>query len=391
MQDVQRFCTGERKGGLTLRATKTILAAAGVLAASVASAGAIELIYGTGSGSKSRINIDGIEPYIAETTKATNGSVKWKYLPGNQIVTVRSALKGLRDGLVDGAMIIPVFVRKDMIHNNVVYDTIHLGHDDPVAAAGAAHETIMLNCPACQREYKKNNAFLLASFAGSPGVLVCRNPVKTVADVKGLKIRAGGASHRLARAIGGVPVSVPPQELALALERGGLDCAIMALNWMVSFGIHDIAKHVVDYPMGSSRGLALIAMRRDSWKKLTKEQRKVLWERAPMASARATIISYLQLDEKYRKTIGPSKGVKFYKGGDDFKKAIDGMIANEEKAIITAIKRQGAKNPEKILKAFLTNLEKWRKLSQNEIKDDVDAYAKALKREIYDKLDPEKL
>lgn len=368
------------------------LAAGAALAVAVITpSSAIELVYGTGSGAKSRINVDAMVPFFAATTKASKGSITWKYLPGNQIVSVRSALKGLRDGLIDAGMVIPVFVRKAMIHNNVIYDTIHLGHEDPVAAAGAAHETIMLNCPACLKEYKKNNQFLLSSFAGSPSVLVCRDPVKTIADLKGKKVRGGGATHRLVKAIGGTPISTPPQELALALERGGLDCAVMALNWMVSFGVHDLAKHVLDYPMGSSRGLALISMRRDSWKKLTKEQRKILWDHAPLASARATIVAYMQLDDKYRKVIGPAKGVKFYKAGDDIKNAIANLIKTEEETISKVIKRQGAKNPEKIVKAFLKNLAKWQKLSKDEIKNDPDTYAKVLKREIYDKIDPEKL
>ncbi|MGE3247918.1 MAG: hypothetical protein AB7F96_07320 [Beijerinckiaceae bacterium] len=375
-----------------MRSIRTLAASAVLCAAAMASATATELVYGTGSGAKSRINVDAMEPFFKETTAASKGSITWKYLPGNQIVTIRTALKGTRDGLVDVGMVVPVFVRKDLINNNIIYDTIHLGHEDPVAAAGAAYETMMLNCPDCQKEWKKNNQFVLAPYAGSSNVLVCRDPVKTVADLKGKKVRGGGATHRLVRAIGGTPISTPPQELALALERGGLDCAVMALNWMVSFGIHDLAKHVLDYPMGSSRGLALMTMRYDSWyKKLNKEQRKVLWDHAPMAAARAIMIAYLQLDENYRKTIGPSKGVKFYQAGPDIKNAIDKMMVGEEAAIATAIKKQGAKNPEKVLKAYLANLEKWKKISSGEIKGNVEAFAKALKREVYDKVDPEKI
>ncbi len=373
-----------------MRSSKYMLAGLALAALAATPASAIELIYGTGSGAKSRINVDAVVPFMAETTKASGGSITWKYLPGNQIVTVRSALKGLRDGLIDAGMVIPVFARKAMIQNNVVYDTIHLGDDDPIAAAGAGQETIMLDCPSCIKEYTKNNAFLLAGFAGSAAVLVCRKPVKTVADIKGLKIRAGGATQRFIKAMGGKPISLPPQELALALERGGLDCAVMALNWMVSFGIQDVAKHVLDFPMGSSRGLGLIAMRRETWKKLTPAQRKVLWDAAPLASARATATSYIGLDKTFRMNAG-KKGIKFYKGGDDFKKVAAAFLKNEESAISTAIKRQGAKNPERIVAAFLKNLAKWRKLSQNEIKDDPAAYARVLKREIYDKLDPEKM
>jgi TRAP-type C4-dicarboxylate transport system substrate-binding protein len=350
-----------------------------------------ELIFGTGSGAKSKINGDAIVPFLKATEAQSNGSITWKYLPGSQIVTVRTALKGLRDGLIDAGMVIPVFARKALINNNIIYDTIHLGHDDPIAAAGAAHETIMLNCPSCVAEYKKFNAFLLSSFAGSSNVMVCRKPIKTISQIKGLKVRGGGASNRLVKALGGVPVGIPPQELALALERGGLDCSVQALNWMISFGVQDIAKHVLDYPMGSSRGLGLIVMRRDSWKKLTKAQRKILWDNAPLASARAVADSYLKVDRAYRQKIGPSKGVKFYQAGDDVKNAISAMIAKEEAAVIATIKKQGAKNPEIVIAAFKRNLAKWRKFSQNDIKGNAEAYARILKREVYDKLDPENM
>ncbi|MDP6175086.1 MAG: hypothetical protein QGF09_13050 [Rhodospirillales bacterium] len=57
-------------------------------------------------------------------------------------------------------------------------------------------------------------------------------------------------------------------------------------------------------------------------------------------------------------------GVKFYKAGSDFRDAMN---------------------------AFVKNLRKWEKISANEIKGSSAAFAKALRREVYDKLDPEKL
>ncbi|OGA44128.1 MAG: hypothetical protein A3G25_15295 [Betaproteobacteria bacterium RIFCSPLOWO2_12_FULL_63_13] len=375
-----------------MRSLGTFIAAAALAVLAASHASAVELVYGTGSGAKSRINIDAIEPFVAETTKESGGSITWKYLPGNQIVTIRTALKGLRDNLVDAGMVVPVYVRKDLIEINSVYDTVFFGDDDIVASAGAAHETLVLHCPECVAEFGKNNSFLLASYASSEQVLACTKPVKTVAELKGLKIRAPGPLQRVAKALGGVPVSLPPQELALALDRGGLDCAFTPLNWMISFGIQDVAKYVVDYHFGSSRALGLIVMNRDTWrKKLTREQRRILWQRAPLASARSVVVSYIQLDAKYRKTIGPTKGVQFFKAGSDFTKIMDGIRSGAEKVLVAEISKQGAKQAAKTVAAFTKTLAKWRKLSQTEIKNDTDAYARVLKREIYDKLDPEKL
>ena len=93
-----------------------------VAAMAVTPVSAKELIYGTGSGAKSKINGDAIVPFLKATEKQSNGSITWKYLPGGQIVSVRSTLKGLRDGLIDAGMVIPVFARKALINNNIIYE-----------------------------------------------------------------------------------------------------------------------------------------------------------------------------------------------------------------------------------------------------------------------------
>jgi TRAP-type transport system periplasmic protein len=57
---------------------------------------------------------------------------------------------------------------------------------------------------------------------------------------------------------------------------------------------------------------------------------------------------------------------------------------------IEVAKAAGVKNAEAILDAYLASYEKWKGIMA-QIGDDRERYIEALKREIYDKLDPESL
>ena len=62
----------------------------------------------------------------------------------------------------------------------------------------------------------------------------------------------------------------------------------------------------------------------------------------------------------------------------------------QRKLNIERFGKLGAKNPAKILDALDKSLVKWSKLTKD-VGTDVDKFAALLKREIYDKLDPNKL
>jgi len=58
-------------------------------------------------------------------------------------------------------------------------------------------------------------------------VFFCRQPVASIADLKGKRVRTGGGSlNDFVSAIGAQPVAVGFPEVYTALERGTVDCAI---------------------------------------------------------------------------------------------------------------------------------------------------------------------
>ena len=370
--------------------SKKLLIAATVAAASIAVAttgSAKEFVYGSWVSAKHGVNKAGLEPMFKAVEKETNGAVTWKLLAGGQVVSARSTLAGIRDRIVDAGLVIQVFTRKDLKINNVIFDMQAFG-DDPIAVAGAATEMIMLHCPGCLKEYKKNKNVYLGGYGVTPFQLTCKENFTTVAQFKGKKVRAVGAGKRWVKAMGGVPVAMPPTEAVTAMQRGAIDCVLASISWLRSYGYIDVVKTFVEFNTGFPRGICVFCMNRDSWNSLSDSEKRIMWKHMPGVSARSTIIGYVQEDAKVKK-LALAKGIKFVKGGDDFTKLKAAHTESERMAIPKSMKKLGVRDPESLMKKFLEIYPRWLKLSAS-IDNDVDKFAAALQSEIYSKIDPTK-
>jgi TRAP-type transport system periplasmic protein len=372
-----------------MKIRSSVLAALAATLFAAAPAHAKDLIYGSGIPEKNPLMSKASRPFLAEVNKQSGGSMNWKMLAGAQMISLNSALDGLKNSLVDAAFIVPVFQRSALINNNVLFDAQSFG-DNSVQVTGATVETIMLECPECLADYRRGNAMYLgAGFSPTPFNLICKNPVKTLNDIKGIKVRATGAETRLIASLGGTAISMGPADMVQAIERGAIDCAHAPVAWLRSYGLVDVAKNVLVAPMGIARAMSLFIMNRKTWQSLPKKDRAIIWSNIPMASARGQLLAYTEVDRQVRKE-AEGKGVKFYEAGPDLIEALDKHAAHEEKILPALLKKQGAKDPERLLKVYLAKLKKWKPLAA-EIGDDMDKYVAIFKREIYDKVDPDKL
>ncbi len=366
-----------------------LLAAGAALLAATGTASAKDLVYGTGTGARSTTVEDADVPVLNALSKASGGSMDWKVYAGGQIVKLENTLTGLRDGVVDAGFVVPVFTRKELKNVNVVYDTQVFG-EDAVAVSAAVDETIQFDCPQCLADYKRFDSIHLASYGNEPYGLICRKDVKTVADVKGLKIRAVGAGTRLMAALGAVPVSMSPPDATTALQRGALDCVHGVLAWLKNFGYWDVASSFTQTFLGSPRALGAFVIGRRAWDPLSMKDKKLIISYMPKLLGALVFVADRKGDEDV-KAAATKKGVSFHPGGKDFAQALDAFRVHERKTLVATQKKLGAKNPQQILDAYEKNYAKWEKIVQTEVKGDQAAYEKALWREIYSKLDPAKM
>ena len=83
------------------------------------------------------------------------------------------------------------------------------------------------------------------------GVIVSKNPISTVADFKGLKVRTGGATPLLTKplaAMGAAPIAMPLGEVVPGLQTGTIDAATNSMAVVNGFKMADVAKNVTYLP-----------------------------------------------------------------------------------------------------------------------------------------------
>ncbi|WP_137391162.1 TRAP transporter substrate-binding protein [Rhodoligotrophos defluvii] len=122
---------------------------------------------------------------------------------------------------------------------------------------------------------KKHGLILLGVYPNPSQILYCREPVNSLADIKGRKIRFYGASmNEFVEAAGAVGVSIPLAEVVPALQRGVVDCGITGTLTGYSFKWPEVTKHL--YGMRFGWGLTLIAANKAKWEALPEGQRAAI-------------------------------------------------------------------------------------------------------------------
>jgi TRAP-type C4-dicarboxylate transport system substrate-binding protein len=366
-----------------------LLAGLGPMAFAPSPAGAQELVYGSCVPAADYLTTDALPAGFKLIEKETRGAVRWKSIAGAQIADCKTTFTAVKDNLMQGGLAIPTYVPNLLPSNAMIYSTVIPG-DDVVAAAGAGSETLLLNCPSCLEEYKKLNAIPLSPYPGAASVFACTRPVKTVADLRGKRVRALGAAVELVKLAGGTPVSVTLPDTVPILQRGGLDCVYGVPEWLKTYSIGEFAKYVPDYPLGVLTPVVAFLMRRDTFHQLTPEQKRIHLKAAARIAAVHSIGNFVVKNEESYKYAVEKMGVQKIAVGKDFDELMAKYKAGERARNVRVAKGFGVKNPEAILDAHARNVAKWQKLSKD-IGRDPAKLEEALWREVYSKLDPEKL
>jgi TRAP-type C4-dicarboxylate transport system substrate-binding protein len=347
-----------------------------------------EFIYGSWLGPKSTTNTVTMARYLEKIKKDTAGAISFKLLAGGQVATAKGTVDAVKDGTIDAGIAIAPYSPDALPATNMIFNTNTLGND-PVAATGALVETTLLHCPQCLDEYKRNNAVSFSGYAVPPYELMCNKPVRTVADLKGLKVRSSAGGIYIMKIAGATPVAMTVPEGVEAMQRGTVDCSWSVLNWLTNFGYIDVTKYVLDYPLGMAGPPLPFYLNRKVWESMTPAQRKVLVDDAAFLVATEAIDSEIATTEA-AVAKAKQKGIVFIEGGKDFDAVME-QHAREQRARNAKVAADhGVRDPEAILDALDTAMTKWHKLSK-EIGHDRAKFIDALKREIYDKVDPGKL
>lgn len=164
--------------------------------------------------------------------------------------------------------------------------------------------------PYIQQEMAKWNAFYYASSLLPQYEFVGRGkPPKTLADFKGMRVRAIGGIGNAMRLLGAVPTSVDATEVYTSLERGSVDAVSFPSTYAHgSYKTYEIGKwFTANLAPGTQACPTLI--NKNAWAKLPEAYKKLFDEVKPEFKANL-IKAYAAADSKYV-PLFKQKGLEF--------------------------------------------------------------------------------
>lgn len=297
-----------------------------------------------------------IEPFMKEVTKRSNGAVTFEHFPSQQLGKAADMLTLTQTGVTAIGYVAPAYASEKMPLSEAAmlpgaFDTSCQG---TLAYAKAAREGAI-----ARGDYVENKIHLLMAVALPPyQVLTVKNPVKTEADLRGLKLRStGGAQDLTLRTVGAVPVRMAAPDAYESLSRGTLDGVLFPLDSVLSYNVEKIVRYSTE---GANFASFIVAysIGDQAWNGLSPEARKIMTEVAdeivPAACAavdkqeaetrgklEAAGVQFVPLSEEFRGRLGEmlkDVGAKWAQGLDARGRKGSEALAEFRKAVAEARK-----------------------------------------------------
>ena len=243
--------------------------AIGLLAAP---AGAQTIKLETYAGPKHAMNTDAWPEFIKQIKAASGGKlrVRMTYPPINP----RDLLDRVRNGITDMAWITHGYTTGRFVLTDMA---------ELPGGGGNAEQTSKAYWRIYTKHFMKYNehkgVVLLALFTHGPGMLHTSTPLKTIADIKGLKVRTGGGTQsRIAQRLGLVTVSAPVTKAHEILSRGVAKGIFFSIETIFSFRLGKAVKYHYAYPGNLYTSSFAVVMNKRAYDRLGKEKQAMLWK-----------------------------------------------------------------------------------------------------------------
>jgi TRAP-type C4-dicarboxylate transport system substrate-binding protein len=294
--------------------------------------------------------------FFDDVKAESKGALSARIFTGGQLLNAPATLKGIGDRVVDAGFVVPSLNQGQLKATNVIPDLLPFV-SDPMASTIAALQTALLDCKECLDEHRAANVVWLGGFGPDPWHLVCREPITKAADLQGRRVRVTGASPtRLARALGMVPVQLPPTEIAPAFQGGQIDCACGPLIWLRDYALWDVAKSAVEAPFGVYGGLGTFTFNRDVFAAFTPQERALLLKLMPISAVEGTLL-HINTAAEVRKA-AQARGVVFWKPDADFAAKVADFRKAEIANLTEDMRKRGVANAEAVIRLHLGNIER---------------------------------
>lgn len=314
-----------------------------------------------------------------------DANITFEVYSSGSLVPAKATMQGIRDNVAQLGVVYPGYSPSELPVNNVLNDLVFTA-DDALAAA-LAYTQVGITNEAVQGEWNDNGGVFLGGYSTPVYNFICMDPIRSVEDAKGKKIRtAGGAQTDWVESLGGVPVSVPIGDVYSGLSRGSIDCTMSdPTNLDKGNKFWEVAKSVTTLPMGVVMGATYVA-NTSFWGDLSDTQRSALLDHMALGLARTQIVYANDVAAAFEGS--RERGLEIIEP----EASLSDKLAEFQSTFVEDLPQKSVENrdiedPSAIIEAFLAAEKEWKDRLSVIDREDPQSVAQLIRDVIYAKVE----
>ncbi|MTH79159.1 C4-dicarboxylate TRAP transporter substrate-binding protein [Paracoccus aestuariivivens] len=211
--------------------------------------------------------------FLEELAKRSNGEIDIRYYWAGSLNKVGEHLGAVRDGTSEVTLISPGYYQAELPVTRGLEWYFRMERADELQLV--CRDVYEQFEPLRQEWEDRHRSKVLYWTNWNYAPLVMRNPITSIDDIKGKKIRGYGVATDVIESLGGIAVPMAAGEVYQALERGVLDGAYgFDFVTAVAYKLHEIAPNFYDIGDGP-HAPSVIIMNRQVWEGLPAEHQRI--------------------------------------------------------------------------------------------------------------------
>jgi TRAP-type C4-dicarboxylate transport system substrate-binding protein len=208
-----------------------------------------------------------MERWKEEVEKRTGGQVAIDTYPGGTLLGAKNMMDGVIAGTADIGCLCMAYQPGRFVITNAC--TLPLDQPNAKAASLALWDLYNKYRPEAFAKVK-----VLTMFTTAPANIMCKKPIRNLADIKGVDLRAPGNAGKAIKAWGGNPVGMPMPQTPEALQKGVVKGLFSSLEVLKDFKFAETCRYVTE----TNKGVIpfAVVMNMDKWNTLPADVKKVM-------------------------------------------------------------------------------------------------------------------
>ena len=316
--------------------------------------------------------------------KISDGQLNPKVYTGTVLLAANASMTGLKNNAVQVAHHPAIYTPSELPVANAIQE-FGFNFDNQMAVIAAVADFSMNN-PVQLEEWNKGGFVYLGAYATSPYVLFCRQPIQSLEDLKGKRIRTAGSTvSDWVKQVGGIAVNISSSEMYSGLDRGSLDCATNSPLDLQARSLWEVAPYTVMVPTGVYWSGPLWGFNKKFWNNLS-EQEKQWFKEASAHSMASIVVNYKKEDAEALK-FAKEKNNTVSEAPADIMKSVE-AFREEAKAKVydLAENKYKIKDSKATVDDFVQTYNKWVEILKDKNVDDIEEMKQVFMTNIFDKL-----